>query len=66
MRNSMTVTKPAITTIKIGMRTSSGTILRRSEMTALEAINTNVAAIPIPIPFATLEVTASVGQRPMH
>ena len=66
IKNSITVTKPAITTMKIGILTSSGTILRRSEITAFDAINTNVAAIPIPKPLATLVVTANVGQRPMH
>ena len=66
IKNSITVTKPAITTMNMGIRTSSGTILRRSEITAFEAINTKVAAIPIPRPLATLVVTARVGHSPMH
>ena len=46
------------------MRTLEGTKLRISEMTRLEHTRTNVVASPMPMPFCTEVVTASVGHMP--
>ena len=58
------VTKEAMTTMKIGMRTISGTIFFISEITTFEQIRTNMVANPIPIPLMADDVVPKVGHIP--
>ena len=63
---SMMVTKVAITTTKLGIRTFSGMIFRRSEITRLENTSTKVAASPMPKPLeAALEIAKKLKKLGM-
>jgi len=64
MRSCTIVTKPAITTIKLGIRTASGTRCLIIEITVFEQMRTNMVASPIAIPFAAELVVARVGHMP--
>ena len=59
-----TVTKPAMTTMKAGMRISSGMNLRSAATATFDPMRTAVAASPMPMAFTTLVVTAIVGHIP--
>ena len=58
------VTKAAMTTMNTGMRTLSGVIDFRQEMTKLVQMRTAIVASPIDIPFRADVVVASVGHMP--
>ena len=64
MNSCTTVTNPAMTVIKAGMRTLSGMTLRSREMTPLEHTSTKVVAAPMPMALEAAVVTARVAQQP--
>jgi hypothetical protein len=53
-----------MTTMKIGIRISFGTIPRMSEMTTFEPVRTKITQKPMTMPFTALVVTAREGQSP--
>ena len=61
---STIVTNVAMMIINIGRRTDGGIIVRSAETNRFAKISTNAAPAAIPIPFSTVVVTASNGQRP--
>ena len=50
--------------IKQAIRTFAGITFRSKETRMLEHNRTNVVATPIPMPFSTVLVTASMGHNP--
>jgi hypothetical protein len=58
------VTNDAITTMKAGIRTMSGTRFLMSEMIRLEKISTAIVARPIDIPLSAELVVPNVGHIP--
>jgi hypothetical protein len=58
------VTKEAISSTKIGIRTSLRMVLRKIETVVLEATNTKVVASPKLIELVILLVTANSGHKP--
>ena len=58
------VTKAAITTMNTGMRTLSGVMLLRHDITKFVQISTAIVANPIAMPFIADVVVASVGHIP--
>ncbi len=59
-----TVTNDAITTMKAGMRTLSGTMPLMAEMAAFEKMSTSMVASPIDMPVMAEDVVPSVGHMP--
>ena len=59
-----TVTKPAMTTIKAGIRTASGMSRFKRDIITLEQISTKVVASPILSPLMADVVVAKVGHIP--
>ena len=64
MRSSTTVTNVAMIITKHAILTLDGITFRNEETSILEQTKTKAVASPIPIPFSTVVVTASTGQRP--
>jgi hypothetical protein len=64
MTSCRIVTKAAITTMNTGIRTLSGVIDFRQEMTKLVQISTAIVANPIDMPFMAEVVVANVGHIP--
>jgi hypothetical protein len=64
MSISMMVTNEAMTTMKAGIRTLSGTMPLMSEITIFDMIRTTIVATPIPIPLIADDVTPRVGHIP--
>ena len=58
------VTKAAITTMNTGIRTLSGVMDFKHEITTLVQISTAIVASPIDIPFMAEVVVANVGHIP--
>jgi len=58
------VTKLATITIKAGILTLSGIILRSSDIIRLLSASTTIVERPMPSPFIADVVTASVGHMP--